>query len=155
MTDISRECLERSVNAYFEACNSGDRKAFSSLFLPDAAHYLPKGMFGPILDVDNLFAQWRGDAEENGSFWIIESCTADARALAAVAEWTAVKPRQNIHFRGVDLFSFTSDGLFAEVRVYYATARNPDLGPNELGGYDYAGASWWTPGSETGVPGDA
>ncbi len=153
--EVTCEDLKWAVNAYFEACNSGDRQAFLSLFRPDAAHYLPKGMFGPILDVESLFAQWRRDAEENGSYWIIESCLADARGPAAVAEWTAVKPRQKVHFRGVDWFSFTSDGLIEEVRVYYATARNPDLGPNELGGYDYAGASWWTPEPGTGAFGDA
>lgn len=147
MSEVTCEDQTWAVKAYFEACNSGDRKAFSSLFLP-------KGMAGPFLDVESLFARWRRDAEENDSFWIIENCLADAGELAAFAEWTAVKPQQRIQICGVNWFGFASGRQIEEDRVHCATAWNLDLGPNELGGHEYAGACWWTSEYETRAFGD-
>lgn len=138
----SQDRAVTAVRAYFDACNSGDRSAFFELFEEGACHYLPKGMFGPFKDVESLFGQWRRDADENGSYWLLDTAFADAQGRSAVAEWTAVKPAQKIYFRGVDVFAFTPQGRVKEVRVYYATARDPSAGPNELGGYDYAGAGW-------------
>lgn len=92
----------RIIENYFEACNTGDRDLFFSLFEVDASHYLPKGMFGPLRDVQSLFDQWRRDAEENGAFWVLESVIVSEETPTAAGEWTAVKPAQNIHFRGVE-----------------------------------------------------
>lgn len=138
--------MKERIRDYFRACNNSAKSDFSRLFREDAIHYLPKGMFGPIRDPESLFEQWRRDAEENGSHWILEKCYCDADEMVGIAEWTAVKPAQEIYFRGVDVFLFGEDFLIKEVRVYYATARNPELGPNELGEFDYASTGWWVPG---------
>ena len=134
--------LTDAVKAYFNACNSGDKQAFYALFEDDACHYLPKGMFGPFTDVESLYQQWRRDAEENGSYWVLDTVFADPASRTAMAEWTAVKPGQKIYFRGVDVFVFTEEGKIREVRVYYAAPRDAAIGPNELGGYDYQTGPW-------------
>ncbi|WP_349358125.1 nuclear transport factor 2 family protein [Stappia sp.] len=136
--DPARAALVQAVEAYFRACNSGEKSAFFSLFEDNACHYLPKGMFGPFTDVESLYVQWRRDAEDNGAYWVLDTVFADPQAGTAVAEWTAVKPAQKIWFRGVDVFRFAATGKIREVRVYYAAPRDPAIGPNELGGYDYA-----------------
>lgn len=134
--------LSARVAAYFDACNSGDREAFFALFRENATHYLPKGMFGPFGDVQSLFDQWRRDAVENGAYWVADRIYADPGMRCAVAEWTAVKPGQSIYFRGVDVFDFDEAGLITQVRVYYASPRDPSIGDNELGGYDYSVGGW-------------
>lgn len=141
-SENATRAAEDTVRAYFDACNSGDRSAFFRLFETGACHYLPRGMFGPFRDVEGLFEQWRRDALENGAYWLLDTVFADEGGRSAMAEWTAVKPAQRIYFRGVDVFAFSTRGRIEEVRVYYATARDPAIGPNELGGYDYAGAGW-------------
>lgn len=137
--------LRARVAAYFDACNSGDREAFFALFRENATHYLPKGMFGPFHDVQSLFDQWRQDAATNGAYWVADRIYEDPGKRCAVAEWTAVKPGQNITFRGVDVFDFDEAGLITQVRVYYASPRDPAIGDNELGGYDYAVGGWHAP----------
>lgn len=146
------EILNDRVERYFKACNYGLEDEFVRLFKPNAVHYLPKGMFGPICDAESLFTQWRRDSEENGSYWILETCFSDAEKMVSVAEWTAVKPAQKIYFRGVDVFIFNSDFFITEVRVYYATARDPKVGPNELGGFEYSAAGWWVPRESGAYP---
>jgi len=148
MPDLDAATLKAAVRGYFAACNSGDRDAFFALFEPGATHFLPKGMFGPFLDVESLFTQWRRDADENGSYWALDTVFADPEAGIATAEWSAIKPAQKIYYRGVDIFRFSAQARIEEVRVYYATARNPELGPNELGGYDYTTDGWWRPGDD-------
>ena len=145
MSVNTAEKMLLSVSSYFEACNTGIKKDFVPLFHKNAAHYLPKGMFGPLLDVESLFNQWQEDARKNRAHWILEKAYADEKQSTAIAEWTAVKTAQNIHYRGVDIFEFDSNGYISEVRVYYATARDPNAGPNELGGYDYSTNGWWQP----------
>lgn len=140
--------LHDTVAAYFEACNSGDRALFFSLFRPGAGHYLPKGMFGPFHDVESLFERWREDVAATGAYWVADRIYADPDRRAAVAEWTAVKPGPGVTFRGVDVFAFDEEGLIAEVRVYYASPRDPAIGDNELGGYDYAAGGWHRPGMD-------
>uniref|UniRef100_UPI003BAB919B nuclear transport factor 2 family protein n=1 Tax=Stappia sp. TaxID=1870903 RepID=UPI003BAB919B len=137
-----QERAEQAVKAYFDACNSGDRDAFYRLFEPDACHFLPKGMFGPFRDIESLFDQWRRDVIDNGSYWLLDAVFVNPNGQMACAEWTAVKPAQDIHFRGVDIFAFSPEGRIREVRVYYAAPRDPTIGPNELGGFDYAAAGW-------------
>lgn len=145
MSLISAKHISRSVADYFQACNSGIKEHFVPLFRENATHFLPKGMFGPLLNVDSLFNQWQEDARQNKAHWVLEKTFVDENQGIAIAEWTAVKAARNIHFRGVDVFEFDSDGLIVEVRVYYATARDPNTGPNELGGYDYSANGWWQP----------
>lgn len=93
-----QEKAEQAVRAYFDACNAGDRDAFYDLFEPDACHFLPKGMFGPFRDIESLFSQWRRDALENGSYWLLDAVFADTKGQTACAEWTAVKPRRTSTF---------------------------------------------------------
>lgn len=139
--------LASAVARYFEACNSGDRDLFFGLFAPDAGHYLPKGMFGPFHDVESLFARWREDAGKTGAYWVADRIYADDAARTAIAEWTAVKPKDGVYFRGVDVFAFDEEGRIVEVRVYYASPRDPSIGDNELGGYDYNDGGWHVPAS--------
>lgn len=56
-----------------------------------------------------------------------------------------MKPKDGVCFRGVDVFAFDAAGRIVEVRVYYASPRDPAIGDNELGGSDYHGGGWHVP----------
>lgn len=144
--------LESLVRAYFEACNAADAERFVKLFEPNAPHFLPKGMFGPIYGPENLAAQWKKDVDGLGASWTIDNLMVDPEAGQATAEWTAFKPGAGKAFRGVDLFHFSERGLISEVRVYYATPRNEHIGINELGGFPYEERGWPLPDYPITVP---
>ncbi len=48
------------------------------------------------------------------------------------------------------MFAFDEAGQISEVRVYYASPRDPGIGDNELGGYDYETGGWHQPDADRG-----
>ncbi|MFN3689012.1 hypothetical protein [Salinarimonas sp.] len=52
----------------------------------------------------------------------------------------------------MNVFAFDAQKRIVDVRIAHASPRDPAIGDNELGGYDYHGGGWHVPAAP--VPSD-
>ncbi len=132
--------MESVIRGYFDACNTGDAAAVAAYFTPDAIHYFPPGMYeGPFRGADTIGRKWAEAVDALGSVWTVDSFIGDPYAGVAVIEWTHFKVATGTVLRGDEWYRFdVTTGLISEIRAYYASPQDPDLGQLELGGFDYA-----------------
>lgn len=138
---LTREGMESLIRTYFDACNAADADAIAACFVPDGVHYFPPGMYdGPFRGAETIAEKWVGAVQNLGSVWTIDRMVTDPDSGQAVIEWTHFKTYQGKILRGDEWYVFDRDtGLIREIRAYYASPQDPDLGRLELGGFDYAG----------------
>jgi hypothetical protein len=139
--------MERTIRAYFDACNSGDAAAVAAFFTPDGVHYFPPGMYGgPFVGGAAIGERWAWAVATLGSRWSVDEVICDPDTHRAVIEWTHVKHRDGIVLRGDEWYRFDPDtGLIAEIRAYYASPQAPGLDRLELQGFPYAERGYPTP----------
>lgn len=139
--DIERaKTLKKSVERYFEACNSADRVAFYELLAPDCVHYFPPGTGGPFLGSRAIADLWIGFVRDKGSCWTIDRMVCDGVDLAI--EWTHWKPLDGEFIRGSEWYTFDPEGKITAIWAHYASPRDPARSRNELEGFDYRGRGY-------------
>jgi len=136
---LTSEGMESLIRTYFDACNAADAEAIAACFVDDGVHYFPPGMYeGPFVGAQKNGERWVGAVQTLGSVWTIDRVVTDPESAQAVVEWTHFKTYKDTVLRGDEWYIFDSDnGLIKEIRAYYASPQDPDLGRLELGGYDY------------------
>lgn len=147
---LTAERMEASIRAYFAACNAGDIERIANFFEPDAVHYFPPGMYeGPFRGALTIARKWHDAVRLFGSVWTIDQVLCDAPTRRAVIEWSHFKRRQGVLLRGDEWYVFSTRGLVAEIRAYYASPQDASLKRLELGDFDYEGR-----GYPTSAPGE-
>lgn len=141
---LTHEGMEKTIRAYFDACNAADPEAIASFFVPDAVHYFPPGMYqGPFRGARTIGERWKQAVEKLGSVWTVDHVITDPATARAVIEWTHFKTFQGTVLRGDEWYVFDpATGLIREIRAYYASPQDPSLERLELGGFDYAGRGY-------------
>jgi hypothetical protein len=140
---LSSDGMQSHIRAYFDACNSGDPERIAAYFEPDAVHYFPPGMYGgPFRGALTIGRKWQAAVANFGSFWTVDSIICDPATRRAVIEWTHFKRAQNTILRGDEWYVFSTNGLIAEIRAYYASPQDASLQRLEIDGFDYAGRGY-------------
>lgn len=144
--ELSGTEMERTIRAYFDACNSGDADAVASFFTDDGVHYFPPGMYrGPFQGGDTIGERWAEAVAEIGSVWTVDTVITEPETARAVIEWSHFKTYEGTVLRGDEWYQFDPEsGLIEEIRAYYAAPQSDELERNELGGFDYAGRGYPT-----------
>lgn len=139
---ITRDQMERSIRAYYAACNSGDREGIMACFDPEGTHYFPEGSFGALRGAAAIADCWVKCVAEMGSQWVMDNFVGDPESGQAVIEWTHFKNKLGLVLRGDEWFSFAGDGRITEIRAYYACPTHPGVKEHRIGGLDYAGRGY-------------
>ncbi|GAA0977318.1 hypothetical protein GCM10009555_038290 [Acrocarpospora macrocephala] len=136
---ISAADLESRVQAYMDACTSGDPDAVAIHLSADAVHYFPPDMYdGPWRGGRYIAERWAELVRTRGSAWTVDAIAVDPGRRSAVSEWTHFKQAAGVVLRGTEWYEFDEDGLITEIRAYYASPQDKSLNRLELGGFDYA-----------------
>jgi SnoaL-like domain len=135
-----REQHERYVRTYFEGCNDASAEKMLSVCSPDAIHYFPPGMFGPVIGGQAIADLWIGMVRRFGSRWTIDRMISSDEAVAI--EWTHFQPAVDTWIRGAEWYEFGEDGRITIIKAYYASPRDHTRPHNELDGYPYAGLGY-------------
>lgn len=136
--DLSVDFMERTIRAYFAACNSGDAARIAACFTPEAVHYFPEG--GPLRAMRGAAAIGQGWARcvaELGSQWTVDSFIGDPATGRAVIEWTHFKRKPGLILRGDEWYRFAPEGRIVEIRAYYACPPHAGTAEHRLGEFDY------------------
>jgi hypothetical protein len=136
--------MERTMRAYFEACNEGDVEAIASFFVEDGVHYFPPGMYGgPFVGGRTIGERWAAAVEDLGSIWTVDGIMTDPENARAAMEWTHFKTEDGTVLRGDEWYEFDPEtGLIEEIRAYYASPQDDSLDRLELEGFDYGGRGY-------------
>jgi hypothetical protein len=136
---LTGEEMERTMRAYFEACNDGDVDRIASFFVEDGVHYFPPGMYGgPFVGGRTIGERWAEAVDRLGSVWTVDRVMTDPENARAVMEWTHFKTDDGTVLRGDEWYEFDPEtGLIEEIRAYYASPQDPSLDRLELEGFDY------------------
>lgn len=131
--------MEARIRGYFDACNAADAVAIAGFFVPEAVHYFPPGMYaGPFVGAQTIADRWVQAVATLGSRWTVDQVITDSATDRAVIEWTHFKTQNGTVLRGDEWYRFERDtGLITEIRAYYASPQDPELGVLELGGFAY------------------
>ena len=133
-----REALIRSVETYFEACNTACRNTFEAVLAPSCTHYFPPGVGGPYPDRESIVQLWANCVRDFGSTWSIDRLVCDEVADSVVVEWTHWKPKIGEHIRGSEWYTFDSEARITSIWAHYASPRDAARPANELEGFPYA-----------------
>lgn len=144
MPKLDPQAMEGTIRRYFTACNAADYDGLVGSFTADATHYFPPGLPDiPWRTADVIARKWIWCVENLGSRWTIEKVLCSSTSPEAVIEWTHWKDRLGTALRGDEWYVFDLEtGLIREIRAYYASAADPNLGMSELHGFDYAGRGY-------------
>jgi hypothetical protein len=136
---LTSEEMERTMRAYFEACNDGDVERIASFFVEDGVHYFPPGMYhGPFVGGRTIGERWAEAVEKLGSIWTVDSVMTDPETARAAMEWSHFKTDGGTVLRGDEWYEFDPEtGLIEEIRAYYASPQDDSLDRLELEGFDY------------------
>lgn len=140
---INRQQMERSIRAYFDACNRADREGIMSFFIPEGTHYFPEGSpFGVLRGAAAIADCWANCVKEIGSRWTVDNFAGDPESRQAVIEWTHFKDKLGLILRGDEWYRFADDGRIIEIRAYYAAPTHDGVKEHRIGGLDYAGRGY-------------
>ena len=118
---ITREHMEHTIRAYFDACNRADRQDIMDFFIPEGTHYFPEGSpFGVLRGAAAIAHCWVRCVAELGSHWTVDNFAGDPQSGQAVIEWTHFKRKPGLILRGDEWYRFADDGRIVEIRAYYA-----------------------------------
>jgi len=136
---LTGEEMERTMRAYFEACNDGDVDRIASFFVEGGVHYFPPGMYGgPFVGGRTIGERWAEAVDRLGSVWTVDRVMTDPENARTVMEWTHFKTDDGTVLRGDEWYEFDPEtGLIEEIRAYYASPQDPSLDRLELEGFDY------------------
>jgi len=141
---LTGEEMERTMRAYFEACNDGDVDRIASFFVEGGVHYFPPGMYGgPFVGGRTIGERWAEAVDRLGSVWTVDRVMTDPENARAVMEWTHFKTDDGTVLRGDEWYEFDPEtGLIGEIRAYYASPQDDSLSRLELEGFDYEGRDY-------------
>lgn len=138
-----REDMERTISAYFDACNRADKAGIMSFFDPDGVHYFPEGApFGALRGAEAIADCWVRCVTEFGSRWTVDNFVGDTENNQAVIEWSHFKPKVELLLRGDEWYRFAPGGKILEIRAYYACPTHKGVKEHQIGGFDYAGRGY-------------
>jgi SnoaL-like domain len=111
---LSAASMEKTIRAYFDACNSGNVERIAAYFTPDGTHYFPEGSpFGALRGARAIGECWGRCVEDLGSYWTVDNFCGDPSTGKAVIEWTHFKRKAGQILRGDEWYLFTPDGRIA------------------------------------------
>jgi ketosteroid isomerase-like protein len=123
------------VEAYYDACNSGEAERVRACFAPDAVHWFTR--LPPARGADAIAAQFAGSVERLHARWTVEHGIEQGEE--ACVEWTMRwrDPDTGAERldRGTEWYLFDGDLIF-EVRAYHHSS--PKNRSGDLVGFDHA-----------------
>jgi hypothetical protein len=122
-----------TISSYFRSCSAADSEGIIACLNADAVHYFPG--LPPVRGAKRIAALWVGLVEGQGSQWTIDKFLAGEDG--AVIEWTHFKTKKGQLLRGVEWYTFDSEGKIAELKAYYAAPQDPLSRKVQLRGYPY------------------
>jgi hypothetical protein len=133
---LNRDDLKRLTFEYYEACNAGDARRIESCFTTGAIHYSPAGASQrTFTDAAAIAAGWVDVVQRLDSRWTIDHLVVDVDNCEVAIEWTHWKPAAGGHLRGIEICTFSSDGLIDEIRAAYAAPATAAV--HEYGDFPY------------------
>lgn len=136
---ISREQMESTIRAYFDACNRADKEGIAAFFVAEGTHYFPEGSpFGVLKGAEAIAECWVKCVKEIGSRWTVDNFAGDPQSGQAVIEWSHFKKKIGQLLRGDEWYRFADDGRIVEIRAYYAAPTHENVKEHRIGGFDYA-----------------
>ncbi|MBE1284881.1 MAG: nuclear transport factor 2 family protein [Rhodobacteraceae bacterium] len=111
--------LELTVRDYFEALTAGNISAIVAMFAPDGRVHSP---FLGVMVAKQFYAKL-DEASANSELTVLDVLIGgDGKTVAAQFryDWT-LRSGEQIIFEGVDHFTFDSQGLITDMRIYYDT----------------------------------
>ena len=140
---MEKDQMERTIRAYFDACNRADRAGIMSFFVPEGTHYFPEGSpFGVLRGAEAIADGWVSCVADLGSHWSVDNFVGDPDSGQAVIEWTHVKRKQGLILRGDEWYRFDDKGKILEIRAYYASPTHDGVTEHRIGGFDYMGRGY-------------
>ncbi len=85
---LTKEFMEKTIRAYFDACNTGSAEAVMAYFTSEGTHYFPEGSpFGTLRGARAIGDCWARCVRDLGSFWTVDNFVGDPETGKAVIEW--------------------------------------------------------------------
>jgi len=132
---LTADLMEKTIRAYFDACNTGNAEQVMAFFTEEGTHYFPEGSpFGTLTGATCV--------QELGSFWTVDNFVGDPQSGKAVIEWTHFKKKSGLILRGDEWYQFTPEGKISEIRAYYASPTHAGVKEHRIGGFDYQGRGY-------------
>lgn len=117
---MSREAFQETISGYFAAIRAMDEAAFTAVFAPDAESHDPVGA-PPFSGHDGLRKFFGGIKATFKELNMRETAVYINKNEAAV-HWQADgvgKNGKTIHFSGINLFDFSTNGQISNLRAYW------------------------------------
>jgi hypothetical protein len=137
----TKQKIQQTVTAYFDACRSHDPRAIAACFAPGGVHYFPH--LPPLIEGAAIGATIVGDLRHRGGQYFIDKIFSDVEQCAAAVEWSRTFHQPDRILRGYEFYEFDPASLLIrEIRGYYAAAPKSDIARHEMLGFDYPGRGY-------------
>ena len=115
----------------------------AACFAPGGVHYFPhRPPFRGGSEIGTFIVE---DLRNRGGEYFIDRIFTDVEQCGAAVEWSRTYHQSDRILRGYEFYEFDpASMLIREIRVYFATAPDPNKARNEIVGFDYASRGYKT-----------